>query len=236
MEFKSKSVTINKMGRPVIEELLTGQRLLMTFGDRLTLVAMSYLPAFAPVLVGAFTTEQEALNSISERKPTILMASEELEVGYGISLVSKVKGISPGTNCLLFLRRNNPEVIEEAIGAGADAVVRIQSMGDGTGDFIQAVAALGKGGTYFPDDVRDAIKHDTGAVHRLEMLNALTEKEIEALNFLCKGYSNNEIAQAMVISIPTTKTHISNLMSKLQVPSRTALVVLAVRHSLVEFD
>jgi DNA-binding NarL/FixJ family response regulator len=236
MEFKAQIPTLNNVGRQAMEELLAGQRLLMAFGNHLTLIAMSYLPAFNPVLVGGFTTEQEAINALNDRKPTIVMASEELEVGYGISLVSKVKDISPDTSCLLFLTRNNPEVIEEAIGAGADSVVRIQSMSDGTGDFIQAVTALGKGRTYFPADVREVIKQDTKGIEKLQMLNELTAKEVEVLTLLCRGLSNNEIAQTMVTSVPTTKTHVSNLMSKLNQPSRTALVVLAVRHSLVDFE
>ena len=187
----------------------------MSVGNHLTLIALSFLPAFRPSLVGCFTTEQETLNAVRDRKPTLLMVTEDLEVGYGISLVSKVKDISPDTNCLIFLNRNSPEVIEEAIGAGADAVVRIQSMTEGSGDFLRAIAALGKRATFFPEDVREAIKEDTRGVEKLEMLSELTAKEKEVLTLLCKWLSNREVAEVTVSSVPTIKTHVSNLMSKL---------------------
>lgn len=237
MEFHPESKAANKGALPLIEDFVSrDQRIFLSIGNHLSLIALSLMPVFRPALVGCFTTEQETLNAVKSRQPTFLMATEDLEVGYGISLVSKVKDISPDTNCLIFLNRNSPEVIEEAIGAGADAVVRIQSLTEGSGDFMRAINALGKGGTYFPEDVRDVIKEDTRGIQKLEMLSELTTKEKEVLTLLCQGLSNREVAEVTVSSVPTIKTHVSNLMTKLHQPSRTALVVLAVKHSLVEFE
>jgi DNA-binding NarL/FixJ family response regulator len=62
---------------------------------------------------------------------------------------------------------------------------------------------------------------------------ALTERETEVLRLLAQGQSNKEIAHALSIGEKTVKTHVSNILSKLSVPSRTQAALYAVRIGLV---
>lgn len=59
----------------------------------------------------------------------------------------------------------------------------------------------------------------------------LTEREMEILLLIAKGYSNQEIASASHITIKTVKTHVSNILSKLEVQDRTQAVIYAFLHS-----
>jgi NarL family two-component system response regulator LiaR len=61
----------------------------------------------------------------------------------------------------------------------------------------------------------------------------LTEREQEVLELVVQGQSNQQIADALVISITTVKAHMSNILSKLQVSSRTEAIAYAIRHKLV---
>jgi NarL family two-component system response regulator LiaR len=61
----------------------------------------------------------------------------------------------------------------------------------------------------------------------------LTEREMEVLNLVAQGQSNQQIAEALVISLATVKYHISNILSKLQVSSRAEATAYAVKHKLV---
>lgn len=233
LEYKP-SPGVSKVGKPLMGDLLSDHKVILAIGNRLTLIAFSYLPAFSKSLVGAFTSEQEALNALATRQPTLLLVSEDLEVGYGISLVSTTKQKYPDIKCLLFIDRQHPDVIEEAVGAGADSVVRVSSMSsDGSGDFLKAISALSKGGVFFPEDVRRTIQDDTSVSERLELLAELTDREKEVLACVAEGRSNAEICSDLQISLPTTKSHISNLTQKLQVSSRTQLAILAIRKKLV---
>lgn len=62
----------------------------------------------------------------------------------------------------------------------------------------------------------------------------MTERELEILSLMVKGKSNNEIAGSMFISLSTVKFHVSNILSKLGVSSRTEAVALAIKRNLVK--
>jgi NarL family two-component system response regulator LiaR len=61
----------------------------------------------------------------------------------------------------------------------------------------------------------------------------LTKREQEVLNLVVQGNSNQQIAEALVISLATVKAHISNILSKLQVSSRAEAIVYAIKHKIV---
>jgi two-component system, NarL family, response regulator LiaR len=62
----------------------------------------------------------------------------------------------------------------------------------------------------------------------------LTAREMEVLLLMAKGKSNQEIADELYIALKTTKVHVSNILSKLEVQDRTQAVIYAFKHSLVE--
>jgi NarL family two-component system response regulator LiaR len=66
-----------------------------------------------------------------------------------------------------------------------------------------------------------------------QLAHDLTEREMEVLKLVVQGYSNQQIADAMVISLATVKAHISNILSKLQVSSRSEAIAYAIKHKLV---
>ena len=94
VEFKPKSETI----QGVLQEsksLWAGKTSVVAMGDLLTLGAFSMVPAITNTLVGAFSTEREALVACQEKHPDLLYVTEALEQGYGIPLAIKVKEVSP---------------------------------------------------------------------------------------------------------------------------------------------
>lgn len=62
----------------------------------------------------------------------------------------------------------------------------------------------------------------------------LTEREMEVLMLIAEGKANQEIADELFIALKTVKTHVSNILSKLQVQDRTQAVIYAFRHSIVK--
>lgn len=126
--------------------MLANKRVLVCSKNRLTLTAVSIAEPILQSLIGGATTEDEALQIQLESNPDLLITSEDLERGYGIRLVEKAKQQSPGLKALIFLSRETPEVVQEAMEAGADGVMFVSSIGTGDGDFIHALRTTNSGG------------------------------------------------------------------------------------------
>ena len=223
MEFDPKSQAIQAV-RPTHAKLLEGKTIVLAIGNRLTLAAMALVPEITKASIGNYTTEAEATNTCHIKKPDLLMATETLEQGYGLSLIKSVKELSPDTRCLLFLERETQEVVRDAINAHCDAVCFQSSIGMGTaGDYMQALNTISTGNAYIPSAVKDAAGFDA------RPLPDLSVKELEVLRVLCTGLSNREIAETLVVSVETVKTHVSNLIQKFGCKDRTSVVITAIR-------
>ena len=215
----------------VVRDLMDGERIVVAAGNKLTLLSMAHTKLIGDRCVGAFTTQMEVLETLSETLPTTLYVTEELEQGDGITLVREVKKKSREIKVLVFLERSHPGVIKDAMDSGADGILLVDEMG--RGNYGEAVLAISRGGTYFPEMVMDTIKEEVSSSQRLLLLNELTEREVEVLSLVCDGLSNLEISERLIVSTTTIKSHISNLLSKLNCKDRTQLVVLALKNQLV---
>ena len=193
--------------------------------DLLTLGAFSLVPPITNSLVGAFSTEREALSACEKKQPDLLYLTEHLEQGYGIQLARKTKQVSPKTRVLLFLHRENQEVIRDAIDASIEGIAFVSSIGQGIeGDFFKSLKAIANGSTYYPKEVREVAGFQKSLI-----LNELSARETEVLEALCQGMSNKDIAESMFISPETVKTHVSTIISKLGVKDRTQAVITSIR-------
>ena len=184
-----------------------------------------------PVLVGASTTEDEGIALAKAKQPDVVIASEDLETGYGIRLLESIKAISPKTKLLIFLRRESQDVVQEAIDAGANGVMFHSSLGTGEGDFIKALTITSDDGVYFPSAVRQAIAITTKP--KPDLTEPLSERELEVLECIIQGMQNSEIAKTLLISVETVKKHVSTGIQKLGVRDRTQAAVFALKHGLV---
>ena len=216
------------------KKMLAKKRVLVCSKNRLTLTAVSLAAPILQSLVGGATTEDEALQIQLESNPDLLITSEDLESGYGIRLVEKAKRQSPNLKALIFLSRETPEVVQEAMEAGADGVMFISSIGTGDGDFIHALSTTNSGGIYYPRAVLDAA---TAKIKPAPILvDPLSERELEVIQCIIRGMKNSEIADSLFVSAETVKSHVSTAIHKLGVRDRTQAAVFALTHGLVKTD
>lgn len=80
-------------------ELLKERRIVVVFGDRLALISFVLVDAIASSLVGAATTEDEGFELVLRTQPDLLICSSDLESGYGINLLRRVKAELPTFSC-----------------------------------------------------------------------------------------------------------------------------------------
>ena len=216
------------------KKMLENKRVLVCSRNRLTLTAVSLADPILQSLVGGTTTEDEALQIQLESNPDLLITSEDLERGYGIRLVEKAKKQSPDLKALIFLSRETPEVVQEAMEAGADGVMFISSIGTGDGDFIHALRTTNSGGIYYPRAVLEAATAKVKPAPTL--VDPLSERELEVIQCIIQGMKNTEIADSLFISAETVKSHVSSAIQKLGVRDRTQAAVFALTHGLIKAD
>ena len=216
------------------QKLLADKKVLICSKNKLTLTALILATPMFQSWVGGATTEDEALEIQQECKPDLLITSEDLEKGYGIRLVETIKKRSPELKALIFLQRETPEVVQEAMEAGADGVMFISSIGTGNGDFIQALTTTSSGGIYYPKAVREAVTKKSRPAPVLT--DPLSDRELEVIRCIIQGMKNLEIAEALFISAETVKSHVSTAIQKLGVRDRTQAAVFALTYGLVEPD
>ncbi len=121
-----------------------------------------------------------------------------------------------------------------AIQAGASSYLLKDVSPD---DLVEAIRAVHRGeARLHPDIARklmEQVARQTSPV-REALAEDLTEREREVIRLVAQGCSNHEIAQQLVISDKTVKTHVSNILGKLNLEDRTQLAIYAIKHGLVE--
>ena len=227
MEFPLRSAQVQtafEAGKP----LLAGKTAIACMGDLLTLASFSLVPVISDCLIGAYTTQSEAVQACEQQSPDLLFVTENLDQGYGLSLARHVKEFSPKTRTIVFLHRETQAVVREALDAFVEGVIFVSSLGRGIeGDFIRSLAAIADGGNYYPKEVKAAAGYEA-----VEILPNLTDREIEVLQVLSCGMSNREISEALFISAETVKSHVSTIIGKMGVKDRTQAVIKAIRAGL----
>lgn len=216
-----------------VRTLLAGQRFVVCFGQRATLCFAIAGPLSTATVVGACTSGDEALACLSRQSVDCLLCGDQLEQGCGVALVAAAKQRWPKLRTLLIVGGSpSAASLKAAIAAGCDGLLLDSSLGAGTAS--DAVATICGGG----------IVIDQGIVQRLlrghvlgqgGLLQPLSHREHQVLTLLTHGHNNGEIAQSLVISIDTVKTHLKNVLLKLSARGRTHAAVLALQLGLVDW-
>lgn len=209
--------------------LLRGQSIGLAVGNPLLLAAMNLLEFFRGKVLWAVTTEKEALQEMAIKAPDLVILTDEMEQGYGPSLIKELKSISPETHTLIFLAKETAAVVEECLEAGAEGICFNSNVSDGDGDFVKALRSIAKHGVYYPEEVKKKAGYVGANPFALVLPNDITEREKEVLVGLTEGLSNKELAESMFLSVETIKSHLKSLTGKLGVKDRTGAAIFGVK-------
>jgi len=216
--------------RDEVQGLLKDTTTLACFGSRALLSLFACAAPFPDSVVGAVTTEAEALSVVSRHRPTFLFATQHLESGDGLSLVRHAHAACPELRTLLILQAPTALLLKEAMELGCNGVVIESHLAQGA--MVDAIRAVTGGGIYADALAVDALR-STSRGNGPEPLEALSEREQEVLQLVTRGYTNKEMAEVLIVSAETIKTHMTNILGKLQAKDRTHAAVIGVRYGLV---
>lgn len=197
-------------------------------------VVRSGLKAFLLVfddleLVGEASSGQEAMQQVERAKPDVILMDLMMPDMDGASATRTIRGRWPNVQVVALTSFREDDMVKNALQAGAIGYLLKNVGADELADAIRA-AYMGRP-TLAPEAAQVLIQASRQSDHpRYD----LTEREREVLSLLVKGMSNNEIADYLVVSRSTVKFHVSSILSKLGVASRTEAVAMALNNKLVD--
>jgi DNA-binding NarL/FixJ family response regulator len=206
------------------------------------------------VVAGITATCAEAVDLIAENEPDVVLLDLGLPDATGPEAVTRIREVSSSLPIIAFSVERAPEVIRAVLRAGANGYV---SKDAPSSQLIAALEAAVQGLTALgPAEARalsrplEAVPaagavEDTAEVAEVDVDESepgaavpvrepLTPRELELLRYLAEGYTNKEIARAMVLAEDTVKKGVQTLIAKLGATDRTHAVVLALRRHLIE--
>ena len=156
--------------------------------------------------------------------------------GSGIEVIRALARAHPDTVCLLLTASHSRTEFALAVEAGAEAVINKSAR---TAEIIDTIRRLAAGERVLSADEMIALLRLAGrqreADRRAEQIfDRLTPRELEILQALANGMSDKQLAAALSIAPRTVRTHMSNILGKLEVDSRLQALVLALRHGVVQ--
>jgi len=197
-------------------------------------VVRSGLKAFLMVfddleLVGEASGGNEAVQVVERMHPDVILMDLIMPDMDGAATTKVIRGRWPEVQVVALTSFREDELVKNALQAGAIGYLLKNVGADELADAIRS-AHVGRP-TLAPEAAQVLIQASRRPV---QPGFDLTEREREVLSLLVKGLSNNDIADRLVVSRSTVKFHVSSILSKLGVSSRTEAVALALNNKLVE--
>lgn len=181
-------------------------------------------------VVGEATNGAEAVRLTRQLKPDIVLMDLLMPEMDGVAATEAIRGEMPDTEVIALTSVLEDQAIYRAMRAGAIGYLLKDTKAD---ELVQAIKAAAAGQVQLSPEVAAQLMREVGVPESPEKL---TERETEVLRLLAQGKANKEIAAELVIGEKTVKTHVSNILSKLSVSSRTQAALYAVRIGLVSSD
>ncbi len=208
--------------RSPIRVLIVDDHSLVRTGLKLFLMAFDDME-----LVGEAATGEEALARCSETHPDVVLMDLMMPGMDGATATTLIRSMCAGIQVIVLTNFQDVARVQQALQAGAIGYLLKNVSADELAGAIRAAHA-GKP-TLAPEATQALVQATAQAIPSRE----LTARESEVLHWMVKGLSNPEIAAKLTISSVTVKFHVSNILSKLGVNSRTEAVALALQQNLI---
>jgi DNA-binding NarL/FixJ family response regulator len=178
-------------------------------------------------IVGEAGDVRGAVAAAAELAPDVVLLDVGLPDGSGIDAAREILAARPGTRVLMMTMSDEDATVVAAMRTGARGYV---VKGSGRADLLGGIRTVAGGGAVFSPAVADRLGLFFGSLAALpgqEAFPNLTEREREVLDLVARGYDNRRIARELFLSDKTVRNHVSNVLTKLDVETRSEAVVRA---------
>jgi DNA-binding NarL/FixJ family response regulator len=173
-------------------------------------------------VIGTADDAEQGQRLIERTQPDVAIVDIGLPGRSGLDLTRKLIRSAPDLGVLLYTGISDRETLSRALDSGARGFALKAGSPD---ELLTAVRAVARGGTYVDERLRPLM----AARLTSQRIGVLSPREREVLDLLAKGLNGEEVAERLVLSPETVRTHVRNAMEKLEASTRVHAVAIALR-------
>ena len=179
-------------------------------------------------VVGEAEDGQKAVEIVAQAEPDVVLMDVRMPLMDGIEATRRIRD-SSDTKVLILTTFDLDEYVHEALRAGASGFLLKDARPE---ELLDAIRVVHAGESLLAPSVtrrlvEEFVRRDPPTPAAAATLESLTERELEVLRLVARGLSNTEIADRLVVSHATAKTHVSRILTKLGQRDRAQLVMIA---------
>jgi two-component system response regulator NreC len=185
-------------------------------------------------VVGEAQDGRQAIEEVQKLRPDIVLMDITMPDLNGIEAARQIKRLIPDVKILMLTMHEHDEYVFQALQAGASGYMLKEAADT---ELITALHVITSGQFYLSPTAQSVVVGDylqkvrTG--EERDSYSSLTEREREILKLVAEGFTNNQIAERLIISPKTVDTHRTHIMDKLNMHSRAELIKYAMRRGLL---
>jgi DNA-binding NarL/FixJ family response regulator len=182
-------------------------------------------------IVGVADNGKKAVELALSLVPQVVLMNVSMPEMDGIEACQLIKQNVPQVNILIFSGLNGYDQVKSAINAGATGYILKDAS---EADLLQAIRQVARGEAWLhPSIIGHVLKQIQNPEEQTGLISKLTERELDVLKYMAQGNTNDDIAKLMAVSPATVHSHVSRILAKLEVSSRTQAVIYAMRAGIV---
>jgi DNA-binding NarL/FixJ family response regulator len=176
----------------------------------------------------------EAVDMVKKAQPDLVLMDLKMPGLNGIEATRQIRSHYPQVKVLVLTTYDDDEWVFDAIRAGASGYLLKDTPRE---EVIKAVKGTAAGKTFVDPAVAGKLLHqvaDKQVQPSTLLTDKLTEREVDVLRLVARGFNNADIAERLHLSEGTVRNHVSAIFAKLEVADRTQAAVIAIQHGLGE--
>lgn len=195
-------------------------------------------------VIGEAADGEETVKKAAELVPDIVLLDINMPRGNGLEVTRKLSSSYPHIKCIVLTIHDDENYVLEVIKAGAAGYL-LKDVEPSM--LIKAIRAVYEGESFIYPTLAKKLfgeltrreeekKHESSDMLKRRKEERLTYREIEVLQLVSQGMSNQEMAQKLFLSEKTVKNHLTNIFRKINVTDRTQAVLYAIKHKIVSIE
>ena len=177
-------------------------------------------------VIGLAANVDEAITRAHALQPDVILLDVVMPRKSGFEALPDLRKVAPEAHVIMLSMQTNPSSIRKALNAGAAGFVAKHAS---EADLVDAIRRVAAGSRYVdPELASDLVVADSAA-----LTEPLSERERDVMFMLALGYTNQEVAEQLYLSVRTIDTHRAHLMRKLNLRTRAEMVLYALANGLI---